>query len=312
MLACPLCGTAGARQSGQLTGAQLRLLWRELGWEFSAEAWGQITPEFLVTLHRCARCGFEFFNPSLTGNETFYRELERADYFVENRPEFGRTLRFAQRRSVKTVLDVGCGSGIFLDQARAADFQTWGLELNGAAAEKAEAKGHRISNCALEEISREQFDDGLNLVTIFQVLEHVGNPVRLLQKAATLLKPGGCIAVAVPAAEGVLRLVPWDPHQWPPHHVTRWRLKDFEQLATAAGVNLIESGGDQLLASEILYYWKLRQRLGSAMGAPKKGGDSLVRLVSLLYRKAGMKWFFPRSGISIYAFFQLPAVSRGK
>lgn len=302
--ACPLCGNSQARSIEHLTGAQLRSLWRALGWEFSPAAWGPIAAESVVTLHQCAACGFQFFAPTLAGNETFYRELERADYFVENRPEFQRTLRLARSRGLTRILDVGCGSGIFLDLARAAGCETWGLELNGAAAEKARTKGHKVTNTLLDEARPEQFDDRLDLVTVFQVLEHVAEPAQLLRKAATLLKPGGCVAIAVPAANGVLRLAPSDPHQWPPHHLSRWRLQDFQQLAHASGLTLIESGGDQLLGSEILYFSNLEQRLAPILGKQQKHGNALIRMFSLLYRKTGMKWIFPRRGMSIYAYFQ--------
>ena len=302
-LGCPLCSSLQAHDSEQLTGAQLRALWRALGWEFSPAAWGAITPEFLVTLWKCEACGFEFFDPTLAGNETFYRELERAEYFVENRPEFQRTLGFARRRGLARVLDVGCGSGIFLDLARAAGCETWGLELNGAAAEKARAKGHRVSNCRLAETPRESFGNGLDLVTFFQVLEHVSEPAQMLRQAAAVLKLGGCVAVAVPAADGVLRLAPSDPHQWPPHHLSRWRLKDFQQLATVSGLTLVESGGDHLLGSEILYFRELQQRLAPILGQAAKG-VGLIRLLTLFYRKTGMKWLFPRRGMSIYAYFE--------
>ena len=300
---CPLCTATGAREVERLTGDQLRALWRALGWEFSAAAWGEISPEFVVVLRRCGECEFEFFDPSLAGSERFYRELERTEYFVENRPEFRRTLSFARRRKLTKVLDVGCGSGIFLDMARAAGCETWGLELNGAAAEKARAKGHRIFNSTLPETSHEWFGDGLDLVTFFQVLEHVAEPARLLRQAATLLKAGGCLAVAVPAAEGVLRLVPWDPHQWPPHHITRWRLKDFGEVARSADVSLIESGGDPLLGSEMSYFWELHERLAPVIGRRGRGGGGVVRLISFIYRKTGMKWLAPRRGSSVYAFF---------
>src|SRR6185369_28762 len=116
-------------------------------------------------------------------------------------------------------------------------------------------------------------------------------------------KPGGCVAVAVPAADGVLRLAPSDPHQWPPHHLSRWRLKDFQQLATATGLTILESGGDHLLGSEILYFGELQHRLAPTLGQAPKGGG-LIRLLTLFYRKTGMKWLLPRRGMSIYAYFQ--------
>jgi len=301
--ACPLCTHQASAVVAQLSGDDLRKLWRSSGREFTRAAWGKITPEFNIELRRCERCGFEFFDPSLAGNENFYKELEHAEYFVENRPEFGRTLRWAGQLGLKRVLDVGCGSGIFLDRARLAGFETFGLELNRTAAEKARAKGHQVFNQMLGELGVEA--QGFDLITLFQVLEHVPEPVNLLRQAAERLKPGGCVSVAVPSARGVFRLVPWDPHQWPPHHMSRWRLRDFEQLARAAKLTLAGSGGDRLLGSELNHFWSVYNQLAPAMGkSARPGSPALISAMSLLYRKTGMKFLFPHWGSSIYAYFR--------
>jgi SAM-dependent methyltransferase len=289
----------------QLTGSELRRLWQSLGHELSAAAWGRLGPEDVVALQQCQRCSFEFFSAALAGNEAFYRELEHPDYFVENRPEFHRTLSFARRRGLRRILDVGCGSGVFLDLARQAGYEACGLELNGAAAAKARAKGHQVFSRLLHELSRAESGGGFDLITLFQVLEHVPDPVAVLWQALGLLNGGGHISVAVPSAEGVFRLLPWDPHQWPPHHISRWRLADFRTLACAANLDLVTSGGDKLLASECEQFWNVHNQLAAALGRPRRpGGPRLVTAASFLYRKMGMKFIFPCWGSSIYAYFR--------
>jgi SAM-dependent methyltransferase len=302
---CFLCGRLQIRVVEQLSGNQIRALWKELGHEFTREAWGKIHGDYLVTMRQCLACGFTFFDPSLAGNEVFYRELEHPEYFTRARLEFERTLQFARRRELKRVLDVGCGSGYFLDQAKQAGLETYGLELNSQAAQKASAKGHTILPGLLHEINRAQLSGELDLITLFQVLEHVPDPLALMKQAAALLDSGKYIAVAVPSIRGPGRFLPWDPAQWPPHHLSWWRLADFEQLAVAAGLRLVKSGGDMLFGSGFETSWRLHNQLASVLGKPgSRCGLRLVRLVSLLYRKAGLKYLFPRWGTSIYSYFQ--------
>ena len=98
---CFLCGRLQIRVVEQLSGSQLRALWKALGHEFTREAWGRIHEDYPVTMRQCLACGFTFFDPSLAGNEAFYRELEHPEYFTRARPEFQRTLQFARRRGWK-------------------------------------------------------------------------------------------------------------------------------------------------------------------------------------------------------------------
>jgi SAM-dependent methyltransferase len=302
---CPLCGNAKNGVAEQLTGVQLRQLWQRLGHEFTPDAWGQILEHFSVNLYHCRGCGFAFFDPSLTGNEAFYRQLEHAQYYTPDRPEFLRTLQFAGKKGLRRILDVGCGSGSFLDLAKQAGHKASGIELNGQAAAKARTKGHVVFEKLLHELNPSQTGGAFDLITLFQVLEHLSDPVGVMKQASAFLTPGGFISIAVPSDEGVYRLTPLDPHQWPPHHVSRWRRKDFAQLARATEMKLVECGGDLLLGSGIEQFWKLHNSLAPVMGRRGyPGGELLPRMISFVYRKTGLKLIFPRWGNSLYGYFQ--------
>jgi SAM-dependent methyltransferase len=304
---CPLCGCGTATIIGQLTGAQLRKLWQVIGVQLSEIAWGPLTVDVVVKLYECAACGFQFFDPALAGTEVFYRELEYAGYYSNCRPEFFRTLAFARRHGLKRVLDVGCGSGAFLDRAKQSELETCGLELNAAAAAKAQAKGHMILSELHGNLTLTKTHGGFDIITLFQVLEHVSSPVGLMLDAAKLLKPGGFVSVAVPNAAGVCRWSPWDPHQWPPHHISRWHLQDFAQLAARSNLRMLKSGGDILAGASIQDIWSLHNRTAPLVGDRSyPGGSLLPKVISQAYRKLGLKFFFPRWDHSIHAYFQCP------
>ena len=303
---CLLCGGERPLVVNELAGRQLRALWGQLGQEYSPEAWGKITEAYMVEMLRCQCCGYTYFDPDLAGNEAFYRQREREGYYSPTSPEFPRTNAFARRHGLRRVLDVGCGSGFYLDLARTAGLETCGLELNRSAAAKAKARGHKIYEKLLPELDQQEVGQ-FDLITFFQVLEHVPNPLSVMKQAAGFLRPGGCIAVAVPSAQGAYRWCPWDPHQWPPHHVSHWRLADFDTLAKATKLLLLEQGGDVLEGSRIKELMILHNQLAPQVGGrPRLGGKALPGIISQIYRKTGLKHVFPQWGSSIYAFFQKP------
>jgi SAM-dependent methyltransferase len=301
---CLLCEGSEIDSIDCLSGKELRDLWAEVGRSFDNDAFGLITADYRVHLWKCKRCGFQFFDPELAGTETFYRQLRDEDYFASERPEFVRTLQWANDHGLEKLLDVGCGTGAFLDLAQRQGLTTHGLELNKAAAQEARGKSHIIFNELLHELNPTEFTERYDLITLFQVLEHVASPAQTMRDAARLLKPGGYISVAVPNSDGLPALAWLQPQQWPPHHVSHWRKKDFATLANAVKLRLILVQADVLLGRDLEKIWSLQRRLAVAINhRAATPPTTAIRLLSLLYRKLGLKFFFPRVGSSIQAYF---------
>lgn len=95
------------------------------------------------------------------------------------------------------LLDVGCGAGYFLDAAREAGWQVRGVELSEAAVRVGREKlGLDIFQGTLAgaALPAAAFD----VVTLFEVLEHLRDPGSALAEARRLLRPGGLLAIQVP------------------------------------------------------------------------------------------------------------------
>jgi len=303
---CPLCGSREINLKDSLSGQELLKLWSESGFDLAPEDLAPVGETAHVKLWHCEPCAFEFFDQGLTGTDRFYRRLSKSPaYYSNDRPEFSQTLRWIRPLPIRTVLDVGCGDGAFLNGARGAGLQTRGIELNKDAREKATNKGHEVLDSLLQDLDGSlQYD----LVTAFQVLEHVADPVQFLRLMAKVVRPGGYLAVGVPNHGGLYRLAPLDPHTWPPHHVTRWTLSHLEQAGSRAGLKVVRKTADVLFGGMIEYFSRLNHRLSQALGRPvNQNRLRLLSLVALLYRKSGMRyWLRLRAGGSIFALFEKP------
>ncbi len=299
---CFLCGCMERQPAGTLSGQELRDLWRAIGRSIDEAAWEALSPGQNVTCFRCTRCGFEHFDPRWAGSAPFYAELNRDGYYVSWRPEFSRTLSWAKKRRFATVLDVGCGRGEFLDLARNAGLKTFGIELNRDGAVVAREKGHSVFSCLLEQLKDESPQTKFDLITCFQVMEHVPDPVGLLRQALGFLAPGGQVSVSVPNSFGLYWFHPSDPYQWPPHHISRWRKADLVSLGRAAAAELVQLGGDPLYGGTMLGFWRQEAILRRVLGKKQMmGSDVAARMVSMCYRKLGLKYVFRNSGISLFA-----------
>ena len=179
---CPLCGGKGANVKYK--------------WNFAH-------------LLEC-KCGFAYLDrhPSTEELNTLYS----ADYYASwgFAGEEGITLGAMKKRTfskhlskihehaeIGKILDVGCATGFFLEVAKNEGWDVYGVELSKFAANLARKKlGASIFNGFLEDSN---FDnDFFDIITLFDLLEHVPSPHSFLSEVHRILKPGGKLLIVTP------------------------------------------------------------------------------------------------------------------
>ena len=91
------------------------------------------------------------------------------------------------------LLEVGCGHGLLLDEARKRGWAVEGLELADASREHARSLGLDVRDQTLEEA-----EGTYGAVVLADVLEHLDDPVGALRRSRGLLAPGGVALIVTP------------------------------------------------------------------------------------------------------------------
>ena len=160
----------------------------------------------------CQHCGLVYLNPRPTPQSIGrYYPLDYEPYRKAPGEARMKIQRFHQRLKLRNrclvvnrfrnpgrLLDVGCATGTFLaEMKRYGDWHVRGVELNPAAARYAtEELGLDVFNGRLWEAD---FPEGqFDVVTMWDVLEHVHDPRRTLAEIHRVLKPGGALICSVP------------------------------------------------------------------------------------------------------------------
>ena len=101
------------------------------------------------------------------------------------------------------LLDVGCGTGLLLEEfERTKNWQTMGIEPNERAAKYASQQlGIKVLHNQLTQVNLppESFD----VITFINVLEHLPDPIENLRTAYKLIKPGGWLIFSIPHVESL-------------------------------------------------------------------------------------------------------------
>ena len=154
-------------------------------------------------LFRCTRCGTvtQAGLPRGRALIELYRAMADDDYLREEagrRATARRLLDLVERHAPARgrLLDVGCGHGLLLDEARSRGWDVVGLEPSTAArAHATQALGLPVRDGTLAELEPgERFD----AVVMADVLEHVDDPALELRRCAGALRPGGVACVVTP------------------------------------------------------------------------------------------------------------------
>lgn len=191
MIKCPVCNAADTT------------LWSKAGdYEYFS-----VPDEF--TYYHCASCATIFIDPIPTDllkkiyPSNYYSFVNKGKNIVVKLKEwldkrfFKKILRQLPGSSLN-VLDVGGGTGWMLDVLKKTDPRisfTQSVDIDTDARTEAESRGHAYFEGTIEAF---ETDRRFDLILMLNLVEHVASPLAVLQKAGSLLNPGGMIVIKTP------------------------------------------------------------------------------------------------------------------
>jgi 2-polyprenyl-3-methyl-5-hydroxy-6-metoxy-1,4-benzoquinol methylase len=102
------------------------------------------------------------------------------------------------------LLDIGFGSGAFLDAARAIGWEVTGIDTDSKVVSNALKRGLNVYQGDLEVLAGES--NAFDVITLSHVIEHVHKPIPVLEACYRLLKPGGKLWLETPNINSLGRM----------------------------------------------------------------------------------------------------------
>jgi len=201
---------------------------------------------------RCTGCGVVFSDISAAQYAAARHNVWDDDELASTTLEFYRDARLvphseylselARRRSGGTLLDIGCGLGVFLERAEAAGWDVHGCDTSPfwveQARERTSAARVTCGEPSSELFSGRRFD----VVTMWDVIEHIYDPLATLRIARDLLAPGGELFIRTPNFRyvwplyGARRVLRSQVELGPLNHVVYFDARSMRRALALAGL----------------------------------------------------------------------------
>lgn len=193
----------------------------------------------------CKNCGFKFTNPRPEESQLgkFYKSEEYVSHSNTNKGFINSTYQSVRKYTLlkklqliskyfKTgkILDIGCGTGEFLNTCKNAKWITIGIEPDNDARQMA-IKNFELDvrdESELKNLSDQSFD----VISMWHVLEHVPKLNERIEELKRLIKPNGIIIIAVPNCDSLDAKIYtefWAAYDLP-RHLYHFTPKDIESI----------------------------------------------------------------------------------
>lgn len=250
--ACAACGSEDARPLGKKNGFAM------------------------VSCRRCATVYTPYspwYSSEIYYNNYYEGESLSPPAFVQTRME-EITAEFAPHRQTNRLLDVGCGAGNLLQAAQMNGWEAQGVDVSANSIKHIRELGFEGFHGELQKANfpAQHFD----VVTAAEILEHLAEPLPLLQEVARVLRPGGLFWTTTPHGRGLSARVLGIKWRcvWPPEHLQLFSVSGLRALLREAGfreLRVLTTGGNP---AEIFH------ALGAKKDAPKTVDQQFDRVTT--------------------------------
>ncbi len=214
-------------------------------------------------VHECPSCSFGFGWPFVGGDGEFYAIMHEMAWYPARRWEFAVTIeRVLAVMPSGRIFDIGAGTGQFLDRVPPA-WERWALETSAGVCATLRQKGYSVVGSTEEAAAHvpERFD----VLTMFQVLEHVARFADLLEQCRDLLRPDGRLVISVPDGRRVREQEEITGcADMPPNHINRWTPQSLGMALEDSGFVVVEQIGEPPGMRTAVYRASLKVRAAAA------------------------------------------------
>jgi len=175
-----------------------------------------LSVEDRYALYGCQSCGTQAFAdtaPVPDAGDSHYWEAFKFSLYADDavraafEVRYGRMLELARQHvaPLRSVLDVGCGIGNFVDFAGRCGLDASGVDVSPQAVEVARSRGLRVH--LSDDLDSEVRDGSVDALTMWDVVEHLVDPYAVLQGAVRKVRPGGAVLFETPDGGFFVRAV---------------------------------------------------------------------------------------------------------
>lgn len=153
-----------------------------------------------------------------------YFRLEKEHWLFKIRRKIFLYFIKKHTKSTSRVFDFGCGSGYMVRELQKIGYDAYGVDFEEEAINYGLSSG--IKNLKVGTGNKiDHTDESFDLVTAFDVLEHLDNEQPTVRELTRILKPGGRIIISVPAYDWL-----WGIQDEVSHHFRRYTVKSLSRV----------------------------------------------------------------------------------
>lgn len=225
---CPACGSN-----------KRKFAFKKFGMDY-------VTCDFCYTLYLCPRLNELNMNKIYNQMESvlywetdFYKKTMNARRETMFVPRAQKVIEVSKKflpMKIKKprLIDIGCGYGIFLEEIKKGNFfnDIIGVEPTKSLAEATKSRGFKVVEQWIDNKNVDSIGYKASVLTCFEVLEHVNDPLIFLNTFSKLLNFGGLFMLSFPSISGLDTQLLWNKSNtiYPPHHINLFSVEGIKNL----------------------------------------------------------------------------------